>query len=96
MSKKDRYTKSSRGQECQIRFNECCCNPETTVPAHLNGAGMGKKSLNIHFAYACNICHDIVDGRRQSIYSKDYVELSHLQGVVRTQAIMVENGILKL
>jgi hypothetical protein len=96
MSKQDKYTKSSRGQECQIRFKECCCDPETTIFAHLNGSGLATKSLSIHGSYACNICHDIVDGRRKSVYSLDYIKLSHLEGVVRTQVIMVANGILKL
>ncbi len=36
--------KSVRGWDCTVRINGVCnFNPDTTVLAHLNGAGMGMK-----------------------------------------------------
>lgn len=106
MAKQDKYTKSARGQECQIRFPFVCNgNPETTVLAHLNGAGMGLKRANIHGAYACSSCHDIIDGRAtlpeplKGMKADDLmrtIKLLHLDGVIRTQEIMIKEGILEL
>ena len=97
MGKQTKYTKSARGQECQIRLMLCCNgNPETTVLAHLNGGGMSCKHLDIHGAYACSDCHDAVDGRVFQGHTPEELKLAHLQGVIRTQVLMVENGILKL
>ena len=96
--KQDKYTKSARGQECQVRIPGVCNrNPETVVLAHLNGAGMGTKHLSIHGAYACSDCHDVVDNRKwHDFLSYDDVKRYHLEGVIRTQQIMVKEGILKL
>ena len=89
-----KYTKSAKGQDCQIRIPDICTfDRETTVFAHLNGAGMGMKQLDIHGAYACSACHDVVDGRRAY---PGIAKLHHLEGVIRTQVLMVQNGILKL
>ncbi len=97
MSKQTKYTKSARGQDCQVRIPGVCnFNPETTVFAHLNGGGMGLKRLDIHGAYCCSACHDALDGRTKTPYSHERLFLWHLEGVIRTQEIMVKDGILKL
>jgi len=93
----DKYTKSAKCQDCQVRIpGSCNFNSDTTVPAHLNGAGMGIKHSSIHLAYACSSCHDVIDGRVQSPYTKEQLELWHLQGVIRTQIIMIKEGVLIL
>lgn len=99
-----KYTRSARGQECQVRIPGVCNgNPETTVLAHLNGAGMGMKHADIHGAYACSSCHDVIDGRRiintgngLSKYAGYELKKMHLEGVIRTQQIMIKEGLLKL
>ena len=97
MSKQDKYTKSARGQMCQVRLpGSCNHNPETTVLAHLNGAGMGIKHLNIHAAYTCSGCHSVIDGHVKSEWTQDQLKRWHLEGVIRTQIIMVKEGVLKL
>lgn len=94
----DKYTKSARNQECQIRVPGVCNrNPETTVFAHLNGAGMGYKFPNIIGSYACSSCHDAVDYRANNKnYSEDELKLMLLEGMIRTQMIMIREGILEL
>ena len=93
----DKFTKSAKGKQCQIRIPGYCETDSRTVCfAHLGGAGMGIKHLSIHGAYGCQTCHDVVDGRMKSIYKKDLLKLWHLEGVIRTQEIMVENGLIVL
>ena len=57
---------------------------------------MGTKHLDIHGAYACSACHDAVDGRTKTYLNKEKRDLYHLEGVIRTQQIMVKEGILIL
>lgn len=87
-----KITASARDQECQIRIPGICNhNPETTVFAHLNGAGMGRKQPPLFGAYACYACHDAVDGR-----SHPEVDFSQcfLEGFVRTLHILLEKGLV--
>ena len=100
MSKQDKYTRSAKGQPCTVRIPGICRpapENETTVLAHLNGYGMGGKHLSIHGAYACAECHDIVDNRKwHEFLTYDDVKRYHLEAVIRTQIIMVKEGILEL
>ena len=97
MSKQDKYTRSAEGQQCQIRLpGSCTHNPAQTVLAHLNGAGMGMKHLNIHGAYSCHGCHMAVDGQTQTEWTDDQLKRWHLEGVIRTQKIMISDGVLVL
>ena len=93
----DRYTRSARDKPCQIRLpGYCTGGGPDTVPCHLNGAGWALKALSIHIAYGCRVCHDIVDGRMKCDIPKDDRDRWHLEGVIRTQIILVKTGILKL
>jgi hypothetical protein len=97
MGKQNKYTKSARNQDCQVRMPFVCnYRTETTVFAHRNGGGMGTKNLDIHGSYACSDCHDVYDGRVKTDYSKEEVETWFDDGIFRTQEIMVKNGVLKL
>ena len=90
--------KSARGENCQVRIPSICNhNPETVVLAHLSGGGMGAKRLDLHGAYCCSACHDAIDGRvAVSDIEPDTLRLWFLQGMVRTQEIMVNEGLVKL
>lgn len=99
MSKQDKYTRSAKGKACQIRIPGYCKpapDNETTVLAHLPGGGVGNKRLNIHGAYSCDVCHDIVDGRLRTEYSAETLALYHHEGVIRTQIIMINDGIIEV
>lgn len=105
-SKQDKYTRSARGKPCQVQVPGICrVAPEnnTTVLAHLNGGGMAFKHLNIHAAYACAECHEWLDtGYVREKYStsscsaRERRDLYHLEAVIKTQIIMIEEGILKI
>ena len=88
---------SARGRECQVRIeNVCSFNPETTVLAHLNGAGMGQKVSDIHGAFCCNDCHSVIDGRRFESLGREELKLFHLEAVIRTQEIWLEEGLISI
>ena len=97
---------SARGRECQVRMPGACdFNPETTVLAHLNIGGMRQKAPDIHGAFACFSCHDIVDGRKEwkepsKWYGDDYddierkISLMFHEAVIRTQEIWIKEGLI--
>ena len=88
--------KSAKGEPCMIRLDGCNGGPnnETVVLAHLNGAGLALKSHDCHASFACASCHDILDGRKPSNYEKEWLELIHLRGVVKTQERWIEKGMM--
>lgn len=90
--------KSARGRECQVRVPGVCNGDSSTVVlAHISGGGMGAKRSDIHGAYCCSSCHDAVDGRAPCVGASPFeLHLYHLEGVVRTQEIMLREGLIKL
>lgn len=91
--------KLAKGRECQVRLNGICNhNPETTVLAHYRMAGTcgtGIKPDDMQGAWACSSCHDETD-RRTRILDNEFVRLCHLEGVMRTQAILRKEGVIKV
>lgn len=95
--KQSKITKSARGEECQVRIPGVCnFNSETTIFAHLNGGGMGFKQNDIHGAYCCSNCHDVVDLRVKSDYTLNEITIWFYEAVVRTQIILLEKGLIKI
>ncbi len=88
--------KSAWGQQCQVRIPGICnFNPETTIHAHLGGAGMGRKHSDIFGARCCSSCHDAADGRVNTEYTYDELALMFLEGVIRTQQQLLDEGLIK-
>lgn len=89
--------KSAKGEECSVRIPAVCnFNPETTILAHKGGAGWALKANDIHAAYCCSACHDVIDGRTGSYFNKDEVTLMFYDGMVRSQLIMIEKGLIEI
>lgn len=90
--------KSARNQPCQIRLPGICNrNPETVVLAHYRMAGscgMGIKPPDWQAAYACSACHDEIDRRTRHL-DEETVRLAHAEGVMRTQKILMDFGLLE-
>lgn len=87
---------SAKGRECLVRIPGICNgNPETVVLAHLNGGGMGMKQPDLFGAFACSACHDEVD-RRTRLLDADDARRLHLEGIIRTQAIWLMEGLIKV
>jgi len=63
---------SAKGQQCTLRLDGCRREPSTVVWAHSpymeDGKGKSQKSDDHTGCYACQNCHDILDGRLQSHY----------------------------
>ena len=92
---------SAKGKDCLVRLeNICNGNPETTILAHLNGGGMGKKRLDIHAAYCCSDCHREIDrlpNLNHVVHFEDALKIIKFhEGVLRTQKIMLEQGLIKI
>lgn len=88
--------KSAKGRECTIRIPGVCnFNPETTVLCHLGGGGLGMKHPDLLAAFGCSDCHNEVD-RRTMVYETDYVKLCFFEGMIRTQAIFLSEGLIKI
>lgn len=92
-----KLTKAARGRDCQIRVPGVCNgNPETTVLAHYRLAGtsgMGCKPNDLQGAWACSACHDACDGRSHAV-TREQARQYHAEGVMRTQAILISEGVV--
>lgn len=90
---------AARGQQCQIRLPGICNrNPETVVLAHYRMAGTcgtGLKPPDWQAAFACSACHDEAD-RRTRLMDAEEARLAHAEGVMRTQRVLVEMGLLEV
>ena len=57
---------------------------------------MGMKPSDIQAAYACSRCHDASDGRLKTDLSPDEIQTAFAEGVMRTQQILIKQGLLKV
>ena len=85
-----KMTELAKGRPCEIRLDACQSGGEneTTVFAHLNGAGIGLKNRAGGFDWgcpACFNCHNILDGRILTNYDKDWLDTLHKDGTIRFQ-----------
>lgn len=92
-----KLTKAARGRDCQIRVPGVCNgDAETTVLAHFRligtRCGTGLKPHDLQAAWACSACHDAVDARSKTEFSRDELRVMHMEGVVRTIDILVSEG----
>lgn len=88
--------KSARWQECQIRIPGVCnFNAETTVLCHWPDLGMATKSPDLLAAYGCSECHAAVDRKAHMDLERDYVRLCFAEGILRTQALWVKQGVVR-
>lgn len=90
--------KYAKGKPCMIRIPGWCNRePETTVLCHyrlVGYSGMGLKNYDIMAAFGCSSCHAIVDGQQQGGLSRSQREILLCEGVMRTQAYLIERGII--
>ena len=93
--------KSAAGKECQVRIEGICNeDPATTILAHINGGGIGKKKDDIFGAYCCSSCHAVVDSLPNINHVVHFVDsvniIKFYEGVFRTQQLMREQGLIKI
>ncbi|WP_096777524.1 DUF1364 domain-containing protein [Wohlfahrtiimonas populi] len=91
--------KLAHGKECQVRIpNVCNFNNETTVLAHVpikGSAGMGQKTIDLIGTWCCSNCHDVIDGRVKSQFSREEIDNMKYEGMIRTQLNVVRMGAVK-
>lgn len=95
----NKITQSAKGEDCTIRLPGICNgNPETVVFCHISGIrhghGVGQKTD--FGAYGCSDCHDAVDGRRKTDFTRDSVRLAHFEGAIETMRKLDEKGLIQL
>ncbi len=96
MSKQNKITKSARGEDCTLMLGNCSSN-ETVVLCHIGkNRGMAHKCGD-HFAvYACSECHDVIDYRKYSSYTRQELAEIKLTALERTQQKLINKGLLNV
>lgn len=84
----------ARGRGCQIRLEGICNhNSETVVLCHyrlIGISGLGMKSEDLLGSWGCSACHSVVDSNKDP-----QIQLDFLKGVMRTQAQLIREEIVK-
>lgn len=83
----------AQGETCEIRVPDVCiADPETTVLCHVRIAGisgMGYKASDLLGAHGCSACHTWCDTHGEE------GRIALLYGMARTQAKLIDRGIVK-
>ena len=98
--KSTKITQSAKGEDCTLRIPGVCnFNPETTIFAHINGAGMALKAHDIHGCYSCSSCHDVIDNRNHpylmTVPAFETLRSETLRAMIETQSILIQKGLIK-
>lgn len=95
--KSKKYRDAARGQQCTMRLPGVCNgDPETTVLAHRNGAGMGMKAPDHDAADVCSNCHRCLDERLyEDLPAGVYLDEEFNRARLETIINRIERGILK-
>lgn len=87
---------SARGEYCSLRLG-CCSSNETVVLCHVGkNRGWAIKCADYFAVYACSNCHDMIDGRIKSQFTKTELQAEKLRALEETQGKLVEKGLLCL
>lgn len=88
--------KSARSECCSLRLGQCSSD-ETVVLAHIgHNRGMGIKCADYMAVYACSNCHDVIDGRVKSDYSRDELNTEKLRALEETLGKLVNKGLVNV
>lgn len=88
----------AKGKTCQIRLPGCTDGPACLAHLRTADTGYGQKENDLLGAWACQNCHDIVDGRKNlpPAYLECFdVKQAFYDGIIRTQKKLVEEKIVK-
>jgi hypothetical protein len=87
--------KAAAYRPCQVRLQGCMSEPCVLAHVRLIGiSGMGLKAPDALGCHACDNCHRAYDQRGRG-EAADEVELAFLRGVMRTQATLIKEGLIK-
>lgn len=92
--------KAARGQTCTLEIMGACQGgTATTVLAHLpyEDNGLAVKASDMSAAFACQTCHDVIDGRQPwPGDERDYRDWYMRRGQTRTLHKLIEIGIVQV
>jgi hypothetical protein len=87
--------KAAAWRSCQVRLAGCQSEPCVLAHVRLIGvSGLGIKAPDLLGCWACDSCHRAYDTRGRGDAADD-VELAFLRGVMRTQAQLIREGVVK-
>ena len=89
--------KYAEGKSCYLRLVGCSHDPAKTVLAHIRRggiAGRGQKPPDICALPLDQHCHDIVDGRVKSEYTREQIDAELLRALVQWQSYLWNHGYL--
>ena len=96
MAKQTKIRKSARGEDCSLRLGNCASN-ETVILAHIGrNRGTGIKCADYMGVYACSNCHDIIDSRVKSDYTKDQLNTEKLRALEETLGKLFNKELLRV
>lgn len=88
--------KEARGRDCTLQiFGVCSFDTETTVLAHLNVIGWNSKAHDFFGALSCGTCHHWLDEGYAQTSTRKERDLEHLQAIIKTQQIWIDEGKIK-
>ena len=100
---------AAKGRNCTLRISSFIpghkCSPRTTtVGAHLPvfGKGVSTKVTDLAVVFACQNCHDILDGRNVNAYNflaekyPSAIPTRCMNALVETLTILMMDGVLNV
>ena len=87
---------SAKGEQCSLRLSPRCTDEYgAVVLCHIGrNRGIATKCNDLHSVYGCNHCHDIIDGRVKSQFSKLEIEAEKLRAQEETQLKFIAKGLM--
>lgn len=83
-----KITESAKGKPCQLRIpGHCRHDTEHTVCCHLRRPGVAGTALkpdDVLSVRGCDVCHEIIDGKRKSEFSREQLDTFMLDAFCRT------------
>jgi hypothetical protein len=91
---------AAQGELCTVQIAGICRHTtETTVLAHLpfEGGIMGGKAPDLSGCFACDVCHDVIDGRRDWPGDEGQHRDWYLRrAMARTWRLLIDKGVIQV
>ncbi len=88
---------NAKDKPCMVNLDCCNGNSATTVLAHIypkGTNGMGMKGLDLIATWACSSCHDVLDGRVKSNYSREELLSIGFESALKTIEELYHDGMI--
>ncbi len=98
VAKQTKIRESAKGESCSLRLSPNCTDEYgAVVLCHVGrNIGIAIKCGDNMAVYACNHCHDIIDGRSKSGFGKLELDSEKLRALEETQIKLIAKGLMCL